>query len=165
MIMRYYRTAAAVLAAAMLSPMAFAQPVTAEPTEVAALPSAARDAAVVVDAFHAALSRGDTAAAAAFLADDALIFESGGVERSKAEYASHHLAADAAFSKAVPAVTVRRSGDAANGLAWIATEGRMTGTYKDKPVDRVSTETMVLRQIGRTWKIVHVHWSSKAANQ
>lgn len=57
-----------------------------------------REAAAVVDAFHAALRRGDTRAAAALLSDDALIFETGGAERSKAEYAAHHLPADAEFS-------------------------------------------------------------------
>lgn len=161
--MRYSRTVAVALAAAILSPAAFAHPRAASSADVAALNPTARDAAAVVDAFHAALAKGDTAAAAALLADDALIFESGGVERSKAEYESHHLGADAAFSKAVPSVMLRRSGNAANGVAWVATEGRMTGTYKDKPVDRASTETMILRQLGGDWKIVHVHWSSKAA--
>jgi hypothetical protein len=27
-------------------------------------------------------------------------------------------------------------------------------------VDQLTTETMLLRQIGGVWKIVHVHWSS-----
>ena len=59
----------------------------------------ARSAAATVDAFHAALHHGDTRAAAALLADDALIFEEGGVERSKAEYVSHHLPADVALDR------------------------------------------------------------------
>lgn len=50
-----------------------------------------REAAAVVDAFHAALSRGDTMAAAALLDPKVLIYESGRAERSKAEYAAHHL--------------------------------------------------------------------------
>ena len=49
-----------------------------------ALPVSARGAGTAVDAFHAALDRGDTRTAASLLADDALIFESGGAERSKA---------------------------------------------------------------------------------
>lgn len=125
-----------------------------------ALSASARGAASAVDAFHAALRRGDTRSAAALLADDALIFEAGGVERTKAEYASHHLAADAAFTQAVPAVVTRRVGDAIGKVAWIASEGRTTGTYKGKAVNRVTAETMVLRRIGRAWKIVHIHWSS-----
>jgi ketosteroid isomerase-like protein len=122
----------------------------------------ARAAAAVVDAFHAALARGDTKAALTLLADDALVFESGGVERGKSEYAAHHLAADAAFSQAVPATRSRRTGDAINSMAWIASEGRTTGSYKDKPVDRITSETMVLRRVGSTWRIVHIHWSSAA---
>lgn len=163
MTMPCYRIVAAVVAVAMLSPAAFAQRLAPNPAEIAGLHPSARDAAAVVDAFHAALGRGDSSAAAALLAQDALIFESGGVERSKAEYESHHLAADAAFSKAVPAVVLRRAGHAANGLAWVATESSMTGTYKDRAVDRLSTETMILRDVDRGWKIVHVHWSSQAA--
>src|SRR5690606_29848204 len=50
-------------------------------------------AAEAVDAFHAALRAGDRDAALAVLAEDALIFEAGGAERSRAEYASHHLEA------------------------------------------------------------------------
>jgi ketosteroid isomerase-like protein len=114
----------------------------------------------VVDAFHAALRRGDTSAAAALLAADALIFESGGAERTKAEYASHHLPADAAFSQAVRSTVNRRAGNANGAMAWVATEGRLTGTYKGKAIDLPTTETMLLRRSGRGWKIVHIHWSS-----
>ena len=125
----------------------------------------ARPAAAVVDAFHAALRRGDTRAALALLAEDALIFEAGGVERGKAEYASHHLAADAAFSQAVPSTISRRAGEAVGRIAWIATEGRTTGTFKGKAVDRKSVETMVLRRTGAGWRIAHIHWSSAAAGK
>lgn len=129
----------------------------------ASLSPAAAEAARVVDAFHTALSKGDTRAALALLADDVLIYEGGGVERSKAEYASHHLAADAAFTKAVPGRTTRRAGTAVGDVAWIASEGRITGRYKDKAVDRVSAETMVLRRAASGWLITHIHWSSDAA--
>ena len=129
-------------------------------SEAVAAPSL--NAAAVVDAFHSALAQGNTKAAAVLLADDALIFESGGVERTKAEYAAHHLPADAEFSKAVSSASTRRSAHATNGIAWIATEGRTKGTYKGKAIDRLTTETMVLRQTGMDWKIVHIHWSSGA---
>jgi ketosteroid isomerase-like protein len=45
-------------------------------------------------------------------------------------------------------------------MAWVATEGRLTGTYKGKAIDLPTTETMLLRRSGRGWKIVHIHWSS-----
>ena len=128
-----------------------------------ALPQSARSAAATVDAFHEALRRGDTNSAARLLADDALVFEEGGVERSKAEYVGHHLPADAAFAQVVGSTVTRRTGGSDGALAWIASEGRMAGTYQGKAVNRVTTETMVLRRIGRAWKVVHIHWSSAAA--
>ena len=117
----------------------------------------------MVDAFHSALARGDEKAAAALIADDALIFEEGGAERSKAEYQARHLPADAAFSKAVRVQITRRAGEAAGRLALITTEGRTSGAFRGKPVDRRTTETMVLRRDRQGWKIVHIHWSSAAA--
>lgn len=127
----------------------------------AAIAPSARPAAATVDAFHAALNRGDTKAALNLLADDALIFESGAAERSKAEYAEHHLSADAAFSQAVPSTVTRRTGKSEGTTAWIASEGKASGSYKGKAIDLVTTETMLLRRIGKSWKIVHIHWSSE----
>ncbi|WP_339933102.1 nuclear transport factor 2 family protein [uncultured Brevundimonas sp.] len=121
-------------------------------------------AAAVVDAFHAALEHGDTAAALTLLSDDVLIFEEGGAERSKAEYTASHLAADAAFSAAVPAVRTRRSGRSGPDLAWISSENRTTGVYRERAIDRIGTETMVLRLTPAGWRIVHIHWSSRAAS-
>lgn len=130
-----------------------------------ALPAEAQSAATVVDKFHDALRRGDTVSAAALLAESALIFEEGGSERSKEEYAAHHLGADAAFSQAMFGKITRRAGAAGGGFAWIASEGRTTGTYSGKAIDRITTETMVLRRSRESWKIVHIHWSSAAAGQ
>jgi ketosteroid isomerase-like protein len=120
--------------------------------------------AATVDAFHAALAKGDTRAAAALLADNVLVFESGSAERSKAEYAAHHLAADAAFSKGVRSVILRRANDSSADSAWIATEGRTTGTYKGRAINQLTSETMVLRQTKDGWRIVHIHWSSAPAH-
>jgi hypothetical protein len=50
-------------------------------------------------------------------------------------------------------------------MAWIATEGRTTGIFTGKPIDQLTTETMVLRQAGGAWKIVHIHWSSGKASR
>jgi ketosteroid isomerase-like protein len=121
------------------------------------------EAAAVVDAFHAALTAGDVPAALARLSDDAIIFESGGVERGKAEYAAHHAGADAAFARAVPSQIVRRTGQASGDTAWVLTDGRTKGAYKGKVVDRITTETMILRRTGGAWRIVHIHWSSATA--
>ena len=145
----------------LAAPLSAHEP-AARTSQSAALPALARSAAATVDAFHAALRRGDTKAAAAMLGDHALIFEGGGVERSKAEYAAHHLGADAEFSRAVPSQVTRRAGDSDGAIAWIASEGRTSGTFNGRAMDRVTAETMVLHRIGRSWKIVHIHWSSAA---
>ena len=123
--------------------------------------SESQAAAAVVDRFHEALARGDTVAAAALMSDDALIYESGGVERSKAEFAVHHLPADAAFAKAVSRALTRRQTRAEGGLAWVASEATIKGKYKGRSIHSRSVETMVLRRAGPSWLIVHVHWSSK----
>lgn len=138
-----------------------AQPPIRPAQSAEALPEAARAAAAAVDAFHAALRRGDPEAALTLVADDALVFEDGRAERSKAEYALHHAAADAAFSKAVPSKRLRRTGQATANLALIAGESRTKGRFKGQDIDRIMVETMVLRRDpAGAWKIVHIHWSS-----
>jgi ketosteroid isomerase-like protein len=141
-------------------PISAHEPATA--AQPSALPEAAGGAAATVDAFHSALRRGDTRAAAALLSDDALIFEEGGAERTKAEYAEQHLLADAEFSRAVASTVARRAGHAVGDIAWIASEGRATGTFRGRTIDSTTTETMVLRHTAGQWKIVHVHWSSRS---
>jgi len=154
---------------AMAAVLMGASPLAAHPKVTSTKPvdrvsGPARGAAAAVDAFHAALRRGDQNAAAALLAEDAVIFESGGVERTKAEYAASHLPADAEFSRAVSSVVTHRIGASQGGSAWIASEGRTTGTYKGKAVDMLTAETMILRRMRDGWRIVHVHWSSAAAH-
>lgn len=152
--------AAALLMAGLWVP-ASAQ--SARSPAAAASASVPREAAAVVDAFHAALGRGDTADAAALLDPEVLIYESGRAERSKAEYATHHLPADAIFAKAVRRSVTRRSARADGTLAWITTEATTKGSYRNKVIDSVGMETMILKQLGRTWRIVHIHWSSADA--
>ncbi len=139
------------------------EPVQSAAASVDDVQAQAAAAASVVDAFHAALEHGDTHAALVLLADDVLIFEGGGAERSKAEYAEHHLAADAAFSAAVPSVRSRRIARAGADSAWVASESRTTGEFNGRPIDSLSVETMVLRHEADGWRITHIHWSSHAA--
>jgi ketosteroid isomerase-like protein len=122
----------------------------------------AMGAATTVDAFHAALKAGDTAAALALMAPDVMIFEEGGAERSRDEYASHHLGSDAAFAAASEATVARRSGWADGDIAWITSEGRTTGQFNGRAVDLLTTETMVLKRHAGGWHIHHIHWSSRA---
>jgi hypothetical protein len=36
----------------------------------------------------------------------------------------------------------------------------VSGTVRGKPVERRTTETMILLQTERGWRIAHIHWSS-----
>jgi ketosteroid isomerase-like protein len=142
--------------------LAVVSPAAGYSAEITAHQTAAQVAAPV-NAFHSALRRGDAAGAAALLAEDALIFEEGGAERSRAEYVARHLAADVEFSRAVTSTVTSRSARASDGLAYVTSEGRVKGLFRGKRVDRLTTETMILRKLGGQWKIVHIHWSSAPA--
>lgn len=141
-----------------LAPQARAAP--PPPAAPRILPHSPSEAGIVVDSFHAALRRGDSKAALAFVSDDAVVFEDGRIERTKAEYALRHAEADAAFAKAVAWKLLSRFGHATADLALIASESRTRGRFRGEDVDRIMVETMVLRRQAGAWKIVHIHWSS-----
>ncbi len=135
---------------------------TVPATAIAApsVPVATSTAVDTVLAFHAALAQGDTDAALALMAENALIFESGGVERSRAEYAGHHLKADAEFSAAVRRTLVDRSSGEDGNTAWVMSVETVTGSFRNRAINSRSVETMLLRRIDKQWRIVHIHWSS-----
>lgn len=114
-----------------------------------------------VEAFHAALESGDREGALSLLSEKVQIFESGWVERSKAEYAAHHLDSDIAFSKAVKSETSESTVLVDDAFAYVTSQGTMKGVFEGAPVNSVNLETMVLQRVGDSWKIVHIHWSSR----
>jgi ketosteroid isomerase-like protein len=149
-------------ALAGLSPAAAHDPTSSDPVVAGShLSRAAAAAAATIDAFHAALRAGETAKAAALLADDVLVFEAGAAEASKAIYSAEHLAADAAFAKTAEETVLRRSGQSGGGMAWIASEGLTRTRRGDAVVERLTAESMILRRTTGGWRIVHVHWSSR----
>lgn len=113
-----------------------------------------------VAAFHAALATANKPAALALLAENVLIFESGSVERSRAEYARHHLDADAAFSTAVQRTLVSRTQGEKADAAWVTSVETVHGSYRGRAVNNRSLETMLLRRIDGSRRITHIHWSS-----
>lgn len=125
----------------------------------------ATDAAAIVERFTAALSDGDLAKAAVELDPDALILESGGAERSAAEYLGGHARSDAAFLRAAQRQLLRRTARASGDLAWVASESELHVRKDGKPVTVLSTETMVLRRDDEGWRIVHIHWSSRTTDR
>lgn len=114
----------------------------------------------VVEQFHAALARGDSARAFELLAPDVMVLESGGLETA-AEYRSHHLPGDIAFAQAVKSERkieqVRVSGDA----AWVVATSTTQGTFRDRPVNSVGVELMVLVRRQGAWLISAIHWSAR----
>jgi len=115
--------------------------------------------ATVVNDFHAALSRGDSATALALLAADAVILESGSVE-SRSEYRSHHLAEDIKFAKAVGSKRGRLQVTIEGATAWTAATSTTHGQYNGKVINSVGAESMVLTRRGNSWRIRSIHWSS-----
>ena len=114
-------------------------------------------------ALHDAMSAGDAARVQSLLDPEVMIMEGGNVERSLNEYAAHHLPADLKFMKGLTYKLERQTGDSSGDFAWVANEAALSGSSGGKPVTLVSTETLVLKNIGGSWKVVHIHWSSKAA--
>ncbi len=118
--------------------------------------------AAIVDQFFDALASGNAGAASALLDPAAVIYESGGVERSRSEYEAEHLGVDMAFLKSAKHKVISRTGDALGDLAWVATESQLTAQGAGA-ADIVGTETMILRKQPGGWKIIHIHWSSRKA--
>jgi ketosteroid isomerase-like protein len=113
----------------------------------------------VVDAFHDALKAGDRRKALEHLTADVLIFEQGRQERTRTEYARNHLAEDIAFSAATTRTVSRRAVKLQANVAWVTSLNRTRGTFKNRAVDFVSDETMILARVGGKWRIAHIHWS------
>ena len=114
----------------------------------------------VIAKYHEALAAGDSAAALALLADDAVILETGGVE-TRDEYRSHHLPGDINFAKAIKSqrgpVHVRVRGD----VAWASGTSTTQGEMKGRAINSTGAELMVLVRTAQGWKITAIHWSSR----
>lgn len=125
------------------------------------LSPAAFDAAETVDSFQKRLALGDTNGAAQLLDPSVLIYEGGAAEKSREEYASHHLKSDAEFMKDAEVRQLSRTGNAVGDFAWVATESELKSGGA-KPLDLITTETMILQRGPDGWRVKHIHWSSRA---
>lgn len=129
--------------------------------EVARSVSDSSDVVGAVTAYHAAMVAGDSGAALALLAPDAIILESGGIE-TREEYRSHHLPGDIGFARGIKSergpVRVVLQGD----VAWAASTSTTQGQYRDRQINSSGAELMVLARTTNGWKIRAVHWSSRA---
>ena len=125
------------------------------------VPSNAKDAVAVVERFSSALATGLLEAAGVELDPNVLILESGGAERSAAEYLGGHAKGDAAFLKAAHIQLIDRTAKRSGDLVWVASKSELHRTVDGKASTTLSTETMIVQRVGTTWKIVHIHWSSR----
>ena len=110
--------------------------------------------------FHAALVAGDEAAVRNLLAENVLILAGGGAEQSLDQYASGHMKSDMAFLGAIETETLSRRTGVQGDSAWVATETRMEGEFRDSEIAIKSQETLVMARQDGGWRITHIHWSN-----
>ena len=118
-----------------------------------------------INAFRNALRSGDQEKVTAALAENVAIYESGFIEASRDAYASHHMGADMAFLGAIETTVTSQKVHTMGDMAMVLTESRITGTYRDQIVDRISLETAILHQTADGWKVIHLHWGGRAAGE
>lgn len=123
--------------------------------------SQALSAEETADSLYTGLKAGDTELIQKILDPQVLIFESGGVESSLEEYASHHMGADMAFMANMSREIISRKILEQGEICVIATQTRLSGTYRDKQINSMSDETLVLQKKKQGWRITHIHWSSQ----
>lgn len=144
---------AVVLAAFLVAPALGAQSTSADSSAIAR---------TIAD-FHAALERGDSAAAIALLAPGAVILESGSAE-SVAEYRSHHLPADIEFARAIKSVRTGLRIQVRGAMAFAAATSTTQGEFKGRAVNSAGAELLVLERGQGGWMISAIHWSSRRRN-
>jgi ketosteroid isomerase-like protein len=113
-----------------------------------------------VERYHRALREGDSVAALAQLAEDAVIVESGRIE-SRQEYRSHHLPADIAFARAVKGTRSPVRVSIQSDVAWTTATSTTQGKLRGRPVNSAGAELMILTRSKDGWKIRAIHWSSR----
>jgi ketosteroid isomerase-like protein len=125
--------------------------------------SAGDQASVVaaVEAFHHAITTGDSSVVTRMLAEDVVIFEAGGME-SRAQYVSKHLPADTEFEKAVKSQRSPIRAVVLGETAWASSTNELVGTFQGRAVDLVATELMVLSKVPDGWRIRAISWSSRS---
>ena len=78
------------------------------------------------------------------------------------QYSSHHLMGDMAFSSAIETEILEQTKKIVGDVAWVMTRSRRTGTYREREINSIGVETVVLHHVKAGWRIAHIHWSSRA---
>ncbi|MDH4190041.1 MAG: nuclear transport factor 2 family protein [Betaproteobacteria bacterium] len=116
-------------------------------------------AVAAVERFHGALRAGDTAAAAALLAPDAVVLEGGDLE-SRRHYLAHHLAEDIKFARGTASKRENVNVSVNGEVAWVTSTSTTQGEFQGKPVSLAGAELVVLSRSSAGWLIRAIHWSS-----
>jgi ketosteroid isomerase-like protein len=81
---------------------------------------------------------------------------------TRSEYRAHHLPADIAYARALPSERTVEQITVRGDVAWVVATSRTQGTYRERTVNSAGAELMVLARENGWWRIVAVHWSSRA---
>ena len=144
------------IAAAMLA----AQPLAAQSGAARSADSAA--VRTVLSQYKTAVERLDAKGTERLFTGDSQIFENGGVEGSYANYLAKHLGPELGHFKSFKfsdyKVDVRFEGPVA---LTTETYNYRIETEKGEIVERRGVATSVLKKVGRDWKILSTHGSSR----
>ena len=69
------------------------------------------------------------------------------------------MKSDMAFLPDIEREVLDRSVSNSGSLAWVVTHSRMKGHFKDRPIDMMSRELLVMKHNGKAWEISLVHWT------
>jgi len=145
-----------VLAAAMLA----AQPLSAQ--SGAARAADAEAVRAVLSQYKSAVERLDAKGTERLFTGDSQVFENGGVEGNYANYRAKHLGPELEHFKTFKftdyKVDVRFEGPVA---LTTETYNYRIETGKGEIVERRGVATSVLKKVGRSWKILSTHGSSR----
>ena len=140
--------------------MFVAQPLSAQSGPARAADSAAVRAAL--SHYKSAIERLDAKGTATLFTGDSQVFENGGVEGSYANYLAKHLGPELGHFKSFKfsdyKVDVRFEGPVA---LTTETYNYRIETEKGEIVERRGVATSVLKKLGREWKILSTHGSSR----
>ena len=160
---RFFRVSllsALLLAVGSMTAVITGSAMSAEKPE-ASIADSSHTASKVAEDLNQAIRSGDVERLRSLLAEDVLIFESGNVESSLAEYESHHMQSEIAFMSGMNIVLISRQVIDSGDMATVVSQSRIQGTYKENEIDLTNTETLVLKKLAGQWKIMHIHWSSR----
>ena len=67
---------------------------------------------------------------------------------------------DMTFLSALKLTTLEHQVKIFGDTAYSVSRTKMEGSFKEKVINQISVETLVLRRQENGWRIVHIHWSN-----